>query len=563
MVDTFSNNQSSMGLSKKFGTTTNYNLLSNIPRAVILQIKNDGNLFRQRAVKFSQELWKTMRKSDFTSNRQLGIKLIEQIYEKHKEDIIEQFQINSPNEFLNIFDSDNDGFLNEDEQILVFSTLKEKMQHTANSLLKIQEYSEFKLLMKELREIEILIAEYQDQLRQQIYNNELNLYQQIGEERLDDFYDSYYDEFGKLEEYKAQRRAELQLKQVEERNMLEDKLGKAVELVKIKPKKKLKEYQIQEKLVSLDERVEEALDFRKELKDLEAKEQERVEKLQIERAEKQRSNLQEKHKKERQQLEGKLQEAQFKLIIKMKKDFNTLSKKNHLHEHEIKRIQGLTSKGAMKDGLNQGELMRTKNKSRQQNNIIMESKKITSNFNSLQSSEDQNPLFRGRVTHGGGATTGAGTINPFQGVARSTVRGHSTSGGSQNQVGTMNTNVSLLNTNVVSPKHQFSSNQQYLQHIIKHGDIVNFYIKKKWGADLPVNHKQEPHNNGKAIPNHEKIERILMAKKKSKLDILPSLTDLYDEELNLRAFNETNRSEEEIKKEKLKKRQYINEMLSL
>jgi hypothetical protein len=29
---------------------------------------------------------------------------------------------------------------------------------------------------------------------------------------------------------------------VEERNMLEDKLGKAVELVKIKPKKKLKEY---------------------------------------------------------------------------------------------------------------------------------------------------------------------------------------------------------------------------------------------------------------------------------------------------------------------------------
>jgi len=54
-----------------------------------------------------------------------------------------------------------------------------------------------------------------------------------------------------------------------------------------------------------------------------------------------------------------------------------------------------------------------------------------------------------------------------------------------------------------------------------------------------------------------------MAKKKSKLDILPSLTDLYDNDLKLRAFNETNRSEEEIKKEKNKKRAYINEMLSL
>ena len=54
-----------------------------------------------------------------------------------------------------------------------------------------------------------------------------------------------------------------------------------------------------------------------------------------------------------------------------------------------------------------------------------------------------------------------------------------------------------------------------------------------------------------------------MAKKKSKLDILPSLTDLYDNDLKLRAFNETNRSEEEIKKEKNKKRAYIDEMLSL
>lgn len=47
------------------------------------------------------------------------------------------------------------------------------MQHTANSLLKIQEYSEFKLLMKELREVEILITGYQNELRHQIYNNEL------------------------------------------------------------------------------------------------------------------------------------------------------------------------------------------------------------------------------------------------------------------------------------------------------------------------------------------------------------------------------------------------------
>lgn len=36
---------------------------------------------------------------------------------------------------------------------------------------------------------------------------------------------------------------------------------------------------------------------------------------------------------------------------------------------------------------------------------------------------------------------------------------------------------------------------------------------------------------------HNKIEKFLKAKKKSKLEILPSLTDLYDEQLNLRKVN--------------------------
>jgi len=34
------------------------------------------------------------------------------------------------------------------------------------------------------------------------------MYNQIGEERLDDFYDFYYEEFRKLDDYKNQRRAE-------------------------------------------------------------------------------------------------------------------------------------------------------------------------------------------------------------------------------------------------------------------------------------------------------------------------------------------------------------------
>lgn len=52
---------------------------------------------------------------------------------------------------------------------------------------------------------------------------------------------------------------------------------------------------MQEKLVALEERVEEALDFRKELNELEVKEAQRVDKLVQVRGENMRENIRKKH----------------------------------------------------------------------------------------------------------------------------------------------------------------------------------------------------------------------------------------------------------------------------
>jgi len=48
----------------------------------------------------------------------------------------------------------------------------------------------------------------------------------------------------------------------------------------------------------------------------------------------------------------------------MNKEYQTLKKLVKLHEHEIKRIQGLATKLALNKGLNEGELQRTKKKTR-------------------------------------------------------------------------------------------------------------------------------------------------------------------------------------------------------
>jgi len=72
---------------------------------------------------------------------------------------------------------------------------------------------------------------------------------------------------------------ELQFLHEEQMEQLNMKLDRAVEAAKIKPSAKLKEMQDNEKLVAINERIEEAMNYRKELKDLEVKEQERVERL--------------------------------------------------------------------------------------------------------------------------------------------------------------------------------------------------------------------------------------------------------------------------------------------
>lgn len=52
---------------------------------------------------------------------------------------------------MRIFDVDKDGSLNPDEQIGIFSFIKERLELIANNCLQIQSYVKFEYLMKEVR----------------------------------------------------------------------------------------------------------------------------------------------------------------------------------------------------------------------------------------------------------------------------------------------------------------------------------------------------------------------------------------------------------------------------
>lgn len=88
----------------------------------------------------------------------------------------------------------------------------------------------------------------------------------------------------------------------------------------------------------MNERIEEAMNYRKELKEFEVQEAARVEMLRQKNADKQRKNLLKGQRKEMDQLEAKIETGRHNLKIQMDKEISVLQKQINLHVHDIERI---------------------------------------------------------------------------------------------------------------------------------------------------------------------------------------------------------------------------------
>mmetsp|Transcript_44038 Transcript_44038/g.42618 ORF Transcript_44038/g.42618 Transcript_44038/m.42618 type:complete len:173 (+) Transcript_44038:860-1378(+) len=95
-----------------------------------------------------------------------------------------------------------------------------------------------------------------------------------------------------------------------------------------------------------------------------------------ENAEKQRKALLATMKKEMHQLESKIETGRHNLKIKMDKELNVLQKEINLHVNDIKRIQGLISRLAIKKGEVNDELRRDKERARKTMKQLNNTKKI-------------------------------------------------------------------------------------------------------------------------------------------------------------------------------------------
>jgi len=136
-----------------------FSTLANIPTHKVAKLKAEARPMLGAARK-CKEMWQAIRKADFRKEGILNETNIKLLFDKCHLQIGDLLRLQTPKEFIDVFDEGNDGMLNEDEQILIFSTIKEKMFLLATECCKIYEYSLYKDLMREIRLLEADIVSY-------------------------------------------------------------------------------------------------------------------------------------------------------------------------------------------------------------------------------------------------------------------------------------------------------------------------------------------------------------------------------------------------------------------
>ena len=113
-------------LGQSGGITKTFSSLANIPKHKRAKLVAESRPMIGGARK-CKETWQAIRKADFRNEGLLNEANIRLVFEKCREHIFDLLRLTTPTEFLDVFDSGQDGVLNEDEQIMIFQCTKEKM----------------------------------------------------------------------------------------------------------------------------------------------------------------------------------------------------------------------------------------------------------------------------------------------------------------------------------------------------------------------------------------------------------------------------------------------------
>ena len=342
-----------------------------------------------------KEIWGALQLADYKKEGTLNDAAIAVLYESQRVLFQELLLVRSPEELQELLDHDEDGFLDPDEQLAIFSLIKERMQLCAEELCACHEYALFKEMMQEVRKVETDVVEYQEILRMRVQQKELEAYNQSGEHKLRQFKAHWKQQFSSFHSDSQSKLSALKSSHSLQTREFTQQLKRDVSILHHKPRALLRDLQTQEVMVAVNERYNEAQKIRNELTTLEEEEQRRVEKKVMQEWKMKKEKLKKKQEKEIRELMGKTETAMNGLKITRDQQLNRLQKEIKLYLNDIHRNHNSSLRFARRLGETRDELRRTKKKA----NII---KQLVSDMHSFSKTNKSLLLAESTLTAGVG-----------------------------------------------------------------------------------------------------------------------------------------------------------------
>lgn len=169
-------------------TTAHTNFSTSVSAQQRAKVLNEARPLLEAHLK-CKDMWAALLIADYKKDGILNDAALQVLLDKQGKNLQELLLVKTVDDMIDLLDEDEDGFLNEDEQILMFSTVKERMQMCADELCNIHEYGLYKEMMKSIRVLEADIINFQRVLRLRTHDKEMSMYHEIGEQKKDQFKD--------------------------------------------------------------------------------------------------------------------------------------------------------------------------------------------------------------------------------------------------------------------------------------------------------------------------------------------------------------------------------------
>lgn len=464
-------------------TSTNYSNDNNNSIRIV-KLRREAESMLSIHIVFDS-IYKEILRIQLNTDGYLTLSLFKILFKKFKNTITDIFGNIEANDFFDIIDQDNDGFLNEDEILLLFSLIKAKLHTITDKLLKIRDYKLYKELHSVVKILNDKINIYQQSFRNKIFDTQINTFNTQSNIRLSNHYNYSNNRLDTIKELTANKVKVLEMNKKYNLNNIEKNTLSAGNLVRIKPNKNIKLFEVQEKLLALDNRLEEAENLKKRIRTMKETDNIRINRTINYKINNNKKIFLLRYSKLENYNKIKLHNEKNKAVINNERELNTINKQISLKYNSIKKIQNFSSKKYSNIGNNMGELIEMKDRLRKQNNIINNCKKIQSNNNG-NSSKDK-VIDSNRVR---------------------------------------NSSINNISTN----NNTYLNNKRKILKLLQSKYIIKFYIRNKYGNQMPVNVK----NNNNYNNNKNNITKYLNDNSNCyDNDRLNNITQLYDSNLRL------------------------------